>query len=67
MDRRFAPGGVGIAAGRAAGASVAAVMVVNSVGGIFDPERQEWVAPLTAWDQASNLVPGAEHDDRGRS
>jgi L-aminopeptidase/D-esterase-like protein len=53
------PGGVGIAAGRAASASVAAVMVVNSVGGIFDPERQEWVAPLTAWDQASNLVPGA--------
>jgi L-aminopeptidase/D-esterase-like protein len=53
------PGGVGIVAGRTAGASVAAVMVVNSVGGIYDQERQEWVAPLSAWDQASNLLPGA--------
>lgn len=53
------PGGVGIAVGKAGGASVAALMVVNSVGGIFDQERQEWVAPLSAWDRASNLVPGA--------
>jgi L-aminopeptidase/D-esterase-like protein len=53
------PGGVGVCVGKAGGASVAAVMVVNSVGGIFDQDRQEWVAPLTAWDRESSLVPGA--------
>lgn len=34
-------------------------MVVNSVGGIWDDERHEWVAPLWRWDRASNLLPGA--------
>ncbi len=53
------PGGVGIASAQADGAIVAAVMVVNSVGGIWDDEHHDWVAPLTRWDHASNLVPGA--------
>jgi len=40
------PGGVGIASAPAGGATVAAVMVANSVGGIWDDERHEWAAPL---------------------
>ena len=52
------PGGVGIASAMADGAVVAAVMVVNSVGGVWDDERHSWVAPLTHWDQASSLLPG---------
>lgn len=52
------PGGVGIASALVDGAIVAAVMVVNSVGGIWDDERHEWVAPLTSWDGGSNLLPG---------
>lgn len=40
------PGGLGIASARAGDAIVAAVMVVNSVGGIWDDERHEWVAPV---------------------
>ncbi len=52
------PGGVGIASARLGGALVSAIMVVNSVGGIWDDERHEWVAPLTNWDGASNLLPG---------
>jgi L-aminopeptidase/D-esterase-like protein len=50
------PGGVGIAAARVAGATVAAVMVVNSVGGVWDDDPGEWVAELTVWDRASALV-----------
>jgi L-aminopeptidase/D-esterase-like protein len=53
------PGGLGIATTTVAGATVAAVMVVNSVGGIWDDEHGEWVAPLTTWDRASVLVPGS--------
>jgi L-aminopeptidase/D-esterase-like protein len=53
------PGGLGIAAARAGAATVAAVMVINSVGGIWDDERHEWIAEFTAWDRASPLVPGA--------
>jgi L-aminopeptidase/D-esterase-like protein len=53
------PGGLGIASARAGGATVAAVMVANSVGGIWDDERHEWVAPLTGWDRGSALIPGA--------
>ncbi len=56
---QIAPGGFGLAVGRAAQARVAALMVVNSVGGIWDQERQEWVAELDAWDRHSNLLPGA--------
>jgi L-aminopeptidase/D-esterase-like protein len=52
------PGGVGIASAQAGAATVAAVMVVNSVGGIWDDETHEWVAEFTAWDRASALVPG---------
>jgi L-aminopeptidase/D-esterase-like protein len=51
-------GGVGLASTRVGDATVAAVMVVNSVGGIWDDDRHEWVAPLTSWDGASNLLPG---------
>jgi L-aminopeptidase/D-esterase-like protein len=40
------PGGVGIAGAPAGAATVAAVMVANSVGGIWDDERHEWAAPL---------------------
>ncbi len=53
------PGGVGIASARVGEATVAAVTVANSVGGIWDDERHEWVAPLTAWDRSSNLIAGA--------
>jgi L-aminopeptidase/D-esterase-like protein len=52
------PGGLGIASAMAGGAIVTAVMVVNSVGGIWDDEQHEWIAPLTNWDHASNLLPG---------
>lgn len=52
-------GGVGIASTRVGDAVVSAVMVANGVGGIWDDEASEWVAPLTNWDQASNLLPGA--------
>jgi L-aminopeptidase/D-esterase-like protein len=53
------PGGLGIASARVGDATVAAVMVANSVGGIWDDERHEWIAPLTGWDRASALIPGA--------
>jgi len=36
------------AVGAGTGATVAAVMVANSYGGIWDDERHEWVAPLAA-------------------
>jgi L-aminopeptidase/D-esterase-like protein len=52
------PGGVGIVSAQAGGARVAAVMVVNSVGGIWDDEGHEWVAELSAWDGESALVAG---------
>ncbi len=53
------PGGLGIASGRAAQATIAAVMVTNSVGGIWDDDRRQWVAEFSVWDGASALVPGA--------
>ena len=52
------PCGVGLASAEAGGAVVAAVMVANSVGGIWDDDRHEWVAPLTAWDYSSPMSPG---------
>jgi L-aminopeptidase/D-esterase-like protein len=52
-------GGVGLAAARAGDAIVAAVVVANAVGGIWDDERGEWVAPLTVWEPTSSLIPGA--------
>ena len=54
-----APGGLGIASARAGAARVSAVMVANSVGGIWDDERQEWIAPLSRWDPDGDLLPGA--------
>jgi L-aminopeptidase/D-esterase-like protein len=53
------PGGVGVAAVEAGGALVAAVMVTNSVGGNWDDERHEWVAPLRSPAAGSGLLPGA--------
>ncbi|HSJ05638.1 MAG TPA: P1 family peptidase [Longimicrobiales bacterium] len=53
------PGGLGIASARAGDAIVTAIMVANSVGGIWDDEAHEWIAPLKGWDGASELVPGA--------
>jgi L-aminopeptidase/D-esterase-like protein len=52
------PGGFGVASAEAGGAVVAAVMVANSLGGIWDDDRHEWVAPLTAWDYSSPMIPG---------
>ena len=51
------PGGVGIAAVPAGAATVAAVMVANSVGGIWDDERHAWVAPLAPGEDRP--APGA--------
>ena len=51
-------GGVGLASAEAGGAVVAAVMVANSLGGIWDDDRHEWVASLTAWDYSSPMIPG---------
>jgi len=51
-------GGVGLASAEAGGAVVAAVMVANSLGGIWDDDRHEWVVPLTAWDYSSPMIPG---------
>jgi len=53
------PGGLGVASARVGDAVVAAVMVANSVGGIWDDERHQWIAPLTTWDRSSPLFPGA--------
>jgi L-aminopeptidase/D-esterase-like protein len=53
------PGGFGVAVGKVGDVTVAALMVVNSVGGIFDQERAEWVAPLPAWDRGAGLLVGA--------
>jgi L-aminopeptidase/D-esterase-like protein len=50
------PGGVGIASAPAGAATVAAVMVANSVGGIWDDERHEWVALLAPGE--GGPVPG---------
>ena len=34
------------------------MIVANSVGGIWDDERHEWIAPLSAWDPNRELLPG---------
>jgi L-aminopeptidase/D-esterase-like protein len=52
------PGGVGLASVRAGEAVVAAVVVANSVGGIWDDEEHSWIAPFTRWDRSSGLFPG---------
>jgi L-aminopeptidase/D-esterase-like protein len=53
------PGGVGVASERAGPALVAAVMVANGAGGVWDDEQHEWIAPLLHWDRTSNLFPAA--------
>lgn len=53
------PGGLGIATAPAGAATVAAVMVANSVGGIWDDERHEWAAPLAPGEGAAAPVAGA--------
>ena len=53
------PGGVGIASAPVGAATVAAVMVANSLGGIWDDERHEWVAPLAPGQGAPGPVAGA--------
>jgi L-aminopeptidase/D-esterase-like protein len=52
------PGGIGVASATVGEATIAAVVVANSVGGIWDDERGEWVTPAVAWDRASSLIPG---------
>ncbi len=52
------PGGVGIVSASVGQATLAAIFVVNSVGGIWDDEGQEWVAEFSLWDRAGALVPG---------
>jgi L-aminopeptidase/D-esterase-like protein len=52
-------GGVGVAGVAVDRAIVAAVAVANSVGGIWDDEHDEWVAPLKRWDRASPLIAAA--------
>jgi L-aminopeptidase/D-esterase-like protein len=53
------PGGLGIATAPAGAATVTAVMVANSVGGIWDDERHEWAAPLAPGEGAAAPVAGA--------
>jgi L-aminopeptidase/D-esterase-like protein len=53
------PGGLGIASESAGPAAVAAVMVANSVGAIWDDERHEWVEPLAPGAGAPGPVAGA--------
>lgn len=53
------PGGLGIASETVGGAVVAAIMVANSVGGIWDDERHEWVVPLAPGRPAAAPAPGA--------
>jgi L-aminopeptidase/D-esterase-like protein len=53
------PGGVGIVSAPAGAATVAAVMVANSVGGIWDDERHEWIARLAPGEGGPGPVAGA--------
>jgi len=55
---QWACGGVGVASARVGEAVVSAVMVANSVGGIWDDERHEWVAPLSGRNEGVELRPG---------
>jgi L-aminopeptidase/D-esterase-like protein len=53
------PGGLGITSVPAGAATVAAIMVANSVGGIWDDDHHEWVAPLAEGAVAPGPAPGA--------
>jgi L-aminopeptidase/D-esterase-like protein len=52
------PGGFGVASVRADGATVTAVVVTNSVGGIWDDDRHEWVVEHSAWSRPASLFAG---------
>jgi len=52
-------GGLGIASVPAGLATVAAVMVANSAGGIWDDARHEWIAPLAPAEGAPGPLAGA--------
>jgi L-aminopeptidase/D-esterase-like protein len=51
-------GGFGIASARADVATVTAAVVANSVGGIWDDERHEWVVEHAAWSRPAPLFAG---------
>lgn len=51
------PGGLGIASVRTGAATVSAIVVANAVGGIWDDERNEWVAAVRPGDRRP--TPGA--------
>jgi L-aminopeptidase/D-esterase-like protein len=53
------PGGLGIASQAVGPATVAAVMVANAVGAIWDDERHDWVTPLAPGEGAPGPVAGA--------
>ncbi|HYB85995.1 MAG TPA: P1 family peptidase [Streptosporangiaceae bacterium] len=53
------PGGLGIASQAVGPATVAAVMVANAVGAIWDDERHHWVAPLAPAEGAPGPAAGA--------
>ncbi len=53
------PGGLGIASVPAGPATVAAIMVANSVGGIWDDDRHAWIVPVASGAVAPGPVPGA--------
>jgi L-aminopeptidase/D-esterase-like protein len=53
------PGGFGVASACADAATVTAAIVTNSVGGVWDDERHEWVAEHTAWSRPAPLFAGA--------
>jgi L-aminopeptidase/D-esterase-like protein len=52
------PGGLGVVSARAGEATISAVMVVNSVGGIWDDEQHEWVVRRSAWERTPPLSAG---------
>lgn len=53
------PGGLGIASRPAGPATVAAIMVANSVGGIWDDDRHGWIAPVASGAVTPGPAPGA--------
>ena len=55
---RRRPGGIGIAGAPAGPATVAAVMVANSAGAIWDDVHHEWVAPLEPGGAPGEGAPG---------
>lgn len=56
------PGGTGLVTARAGAATVSAIMVANSVGGIWDDDRHEWLAPLPAQSPGTHQGPGNDQN-----